>query len=243
MRTPALLLVVIVSLWTAPIQTQAQPTGEALSIVQIVVYSETDHMSVPGTGFIVDSSGTTITSSHVVQRAIKQPDRYVILVLYEGTAGKEFFTAELACATTLHLQDSGQPYEKDAAILHIVAPTTSYRSFGSSRPGDRWTRHEGPLPTFPVLRVADHGAPIGARVHIPGYAPGSSIHIASGRIEATSTARDGTPLLRLQYYVPPQPGDSGAPVLDEHGDVVGLFTWERTSQGLAVVRHPCERRP
>lgn len=60
------------------------------------------------------------------------------------------------------------------------------------------------------------------------------------------TARDGTQLFDVTSRNPAVPGDSGSPVLNDAGEVVGLWAWHYyahpdtgTAQRSDVLRNPC----
>ena len=76
---------------------------------------------------------------------------------------------------------------------------------------------DGVLPTAPP--AADQLATVGTRVHIGGFPEAQPFELTPGRVLGTRQ------ILGFRSYTldaPIQPGDSGGPVLDEDGRVLGL---------------------
>ncbi len=154
-----LVAVAALGIWGTPVGTWAQSAPEAPSIVGIVDVAAGRGEAL-STGFVISSDGTVMTTSHVVSHVKEDPAHHSLLVLYEGANGREFFGADLLCATTLHAipDPSGNVLaEKDAALVRITPYQGVARRFGYPLPGGQrydWVRHEGPLPEFPALHIA-----------------------------------------------------------------------------------------
>jgi V8-like Glu-specific endopeptidase len=104
------------------------------------------------------------------------------------------------------------------------------------------------MPEWPGLRIADHGPHEGELIHATGYGNISHpfLSMASGQVDGTLSASDGTPLFGISFMNPSGPGSSGSPVLNTAGEVVGLLAWGDATnrywgvaQDVSVVRHPC----
>lgn len=209
-----------------------------------------------GTAFFVTAGGTAVTNSHVVFRAQRDPDRYHIIAI----VGSQLYSARLVCASVL-VDDPTRPppdgvtFGRDVAEVEILPlslwglPAWGYTEYGTFHPVA--TAHRGRMPRFEPLVVADSVA-AGDRVRIPGFGFESIlIHprlwTADGVVSQLFAAGDGTELLEVESTLRPQAGNSGSPVLNEAGHVVGLWTWSSrnhadsgTAQGAAVLAHPCE---
>jgi len=200
-----------------------------------------------GTAFFTDGEGTALTNSHVVYLARQNPGRYRLLAI----VGREFYSAALVCATAL-------PYdpENDTAV---VGRDVAQIKLGPSRfpftayeLGDiDYTAHLRGLPRFPSLRLGDDPSS-GAAVRIVGYGvtgfpPASGVRwTATGTVDLLGAASDGTPVFRVVSTNRPREGNSGSPVLDAAGHVVGMWTWneeESLAFGLAIsssaLMRPC----
>ena len=198
-----------------------------------------------GTGFFTSADGTALTVSHVVYLAAHSPEKYRLIAI----VGKEFYDADVICASKLPYDPSkpdtvrqGRQLSRDVAQIK-VAPSTmpegnrelSYQTKDGTRI-PLATAHLGPLPEFPFLKM---GRGPGQHVRIVGYGAISAIPsrwTAEGQVERIFSARDGTSVFDVTSRNPAMPGDSGAPVLNEAGEVVGIWAWrfyDRPDTGTA----------
>ena len=161
---------------------------------------------------IITRSGQVLTNNHVIEGATR------IQVTIPG--GGQYVARVLGADPT-----------DDVALLQIEgAERTSAPS--------RW-------PTRPAVRVADRvvaignalgrgGAPRSRRVRSGGSTSRSRCADAHGELDSL----DGV----IQVQAAVRPGDSGGPLENEHGDVVGMVTAaDAHKNGVAVdgrVRHP-----
>lgn len=81
---------------------------------------------------------------------------------------------------------------------------------------------------LPALRVADRRPAIGEPVLALGSPLGLGGTVTSGIVSAFRT-EDG--LDYLQFSAPISPGNSGGPVVNENGEVVGVAVWKMVAQG------------
>ena len=221
-----ILLVVVlpvVLLWTA-----ALGAGEDVSpVFQVVTYETTKTQLVSGgTGFFVDPDGTALTASHVVALAVAKPDAYGLLAI----VGKEMFNVSVVCATKVDerfIQDAlatGDvarvklaPFDKPFDAVGFTAPNGLPVEIGHA--------HEGSMPTFPTLALSDSVPSEGDEVTVKGFG-----HISAIPYEWTTRGRvdekiDQYHVFSIRSPSPPQPGNSGSPVLNAQGQVVGMMTW------------------
>jgi hypothetical protein len=204
-----------------------------------------------GTAFFVDSDGTALTNTHVVYLTQQNPGRFRLLALVGG----EFYSAVLVCAAALPYDpERGQAVlSRDIAVIKL-GPSEfpfTHLSYGDGRPG--YVAHVAPLPSFPRLALGGD-PPLGSAVWVLGYGhtadrfaptPGAR-WIAGGRVEQLRTAPDGTHVFRVASTNRPGAGNSGAPVVDRVGRVVGMWTWAETDNrtyGVAIssstLARPC----
>lgn len=209
-----------------------------------------------GTGFFILGDGTALTASHVVYRAVHHPDKYRLIAV----VGKEFYDANVTCASKLPYDPTqpdsnkvGVPYTRDVAQIKL-APSTMpeghRRFFYKTKSGEQITiatAHTGELPVFPYLTVGSHPDQHVRVLGFGGISPIPYKWTVDGRVVKTWSSKiDGTPVFDIQSPNPAVPGDSGAPVLNDENQVVGLWTWHYydrpdtgTAQDGAVLRSPC----
>ena len=243
--------VLALSMWLAPIgagaraQSAPQDDGQA-SVFFLGTADPQQNYSVKwyGTAFFVGSDGLAVTASHVVNHVMREPGRYVLIALWNH----EFYTASVVCAYPLPYNPG--PIYRDIAEIRLTDPLTLPHkpwSFVKGVPEYTYTPHEGALPTFPALPVASGGA--SGTVHIPGFGFVSAIpriHISRGSV-ARTFQQNGVPLVELALTQPIEDGDSGAPILNEQGGVVGVVSRQddvtrSRAYGIdaAVLDKPCQ---
>jgi len=214
------------------------------------------HTKEYGTGFFIASDGTGLTASHVVYRAVHQPERYRLVV----DAGKEFYDAQVVCATTLpydptkpddELRDV--PVTRDVAVIKLApstAPAGHRRRFFTTASGQQitvTTAHMGPLPAFPALALGDRRGP---GVRVIAFDETSLLlrtRVAGGEVVRWyASPQDGTPLFDVRSAHAPGAGGSGAPVLNDRDQVVGMWAWgyddkpgTGTAEGSQALKNPC----
>jgi WD40 repeat protein len=82
----------------------------------------------------------------------------------------------------------------------------------------------------PLLRIASDDPPVGSRVYLLGAPEGLEFSISEGIVNQIRRL-DGTKL--IQYSAPTNPGNSGGPLLDAKGNVIGVCVFLlRDSQNL-----------
>jgi V8-like Glu-specific endopeptidase len=202
-----------------------------------------------GTAFFVAPDGTALTNSHVVYRAQREPDRYMLLAIVD----KEFYSVTVTCASRLTFPESQETRpERDVAQIKVIPAAFPFETWGYTfKTGEHLTvatAHRGGLPEFPTLTVADRYVD-GEHVRVLGYghiSPIASKWMATGFIAETERASDGTEVLTIRFTNPAQPGNSGSPVLNDHDHVIGLATWYSGTeadlgfaQSNSVLQNPC----
>lgn len=208
-----------------------------------------------GTAFFVSQDGTAITNSHVVYPAQAHPHEFALVAI----ADREFYSATVACASRLdydplHPPRAGVSLTRDVAEMRLGPPPRGISAIvvqprGVGEPIQIASPHLGGMPLFPTLRIGRDPVE-GQRVRVLGFGHISPIPYkwtATGQVEAIDHAADYTKTVRIRFSTPAQPGDSGGPVLNDHDEVVGIWTWYSivdhslsTAQAAsAVLDSPC----
>jgi len=218
-------------LWAAPVRGQAPALEDATFQLVTMRQSGSSYTSVMvGTAFFIDADGTALTNSHVVYRAKQDPARYHLLAII----GREFYSVTLVCASTLPYEPDGDEVilGRDVAQVKLGPSRFPFTRISYRNGGPEYSAHLVGLPRFPMLTFGDDPRP-GAAVRIVGYGhieerltstPGER-WAATGTVDETEVAGDGTPVFRVVSANRPRLGNSGSPVLDGEGRVVGMWTW------------------
>jgi hypothetical protein len=219
------------------------PAGAVFELVTMTRESGRYHSVELGTAFFIRPNGTALTNSHVVYKAHHDPERYQLLAL----VGHEFYSADVVCASPLAEKPApGRPVEleRDVAEIRVVPSRFPFTVLGVAGSGVVYYAHLARPPIFPVIELGKDPAP-GDTVRIVGFgrAPLGSTEnpaepwTAIGTVSEIGYAMDGTPVFRVASTDRPRPGSSGAPVLDSHGRLVGMWTWNQQASwafGVAI---------
>jgi S1-C subfamily serine protease len=147
-----------------------------------------------GTGFLLTNRGLVITNRHVVANAEQ------IIATFE-IKGKKY-------KVPLEVLDINK--ELDLAVLHI--------NYGSDKTLSNVLSE--PLP----YGFSETPMKMGDKIYVLGYPSpnvlGASIKLTDGIVNATSGFLDNNEM--YQISAPIQPGNSGSPVFDIHGNVKGV---------------------
>jgi S1-C subfamily serine protease/thiol-disulfide isomerase/thioredoxin len=178
----------------------------------IVFITTRDHFGAPsglGSGFVIDRSGLVATNYHVIQNA--------------SSAAVKFKNGrELEVAGYVALDE-----ERDLAILQLEQPPTDLHCIEVAVPGN--------------LRQGD-------RIIAFGHPHGFEFSVSSGIVSAIrrtaempDEARDSLgadpDCLWVQISAPLNWGNSGGPLLDAQGRLIGVNTWVVLGQGIGFAVH------
>jgi hypothetical protein len=204
-----------------------------------------------GTAFFIDADGTALTNSHVVHLAWQDPAHYQLLAI----VGREFYSARLVCAAPLPYDPArDRPvFGRDVAEVKLGPSRFPFTQLVYNG-GLEYTAHVTAPPPFPALVLGDDPSP-GIAVWIIGYGLGQEqfpptpgeAWTTTGTVDRVARASDGTTVFRIMSPNRPRRGDSGSPVLDGWGRVVGMWTWNETDNsaygeaiGGSALKRPCE---
>lgn len=133
----------------------------------------------------------------------------------EGATGTGFYLGPRLILTADHvIEGCGRASLADGTPLDVVAQDAllDIAVLRAPRPARRW------------LSLADHQLRLGQRVHALGFPyysiAGTSLNLTSGNVSALAGIDDDRHF--FSFTAPVQPGNSGGPLLDARGGVLGL---------------------
>ncbi|OKH56006.1 serine protease [Calothrix sp. HK-06] len=205
--------------------------AKAYSVKTGKIYSFSEIIGT-GSGFFVNSNGYIVTNAHVTDLSIKECQEYL-----EYQANEK-------------LEAEGKPSvdTKDLKWVEIKPVTQVYLPNGDKLPykvitsGKRFDEGKDVsiikvnITNAPVLKLATaNQIKLGDSVKVIGY-PGAidlpelfndsafyESTFTSGEVAAKKALKDGTPVIQLS--APALPGNSGGPVVNEQGEVIGILTF------------------
>src|ERR1017187_5812404 len=192
-RPNAVLLLPILFLAVAPVQSRPQQPRNQLTVsdivkrshgavVQIVVSDQDGSKVSLGSGFIVSADGKVVTNFHVIEGA-----HSATVKLANGSS----FSVEGVLAVDI---------EKDLALLKVDGTALPFLNLESTR----------------TPQVGDHVVAIGSPLGLDGT-------VSDGIVSALR--EEGSGKSWIQTTAPVSHGNSGGPLLDMAGSVVGVITW------------------
>ncbi|MBW3595982.1 MAG: serine protease [Planctomycetes bacterium] len=147
-----------------------------------------------GSAFCIDEAGLFVTNAHVVGG---REDEETTLVINSGQRDEKLIRARVLRIDA----------ERDLALLQAHDPE-GLTSLALGKDDD----------LFETKRVAAFGYPFGIALAGRGKHPSISVNV--GRI--TALRREEDVLQRIQFDAQVNPGNSGGPLLDEEGNVLGV---------------------
>ncbi len=242
-------------------QAGSAPEDPGSAVFQVVTYDhepDTDgnfHGRGFGTGFFISNDGMALTVSHVVYQVVHDPSKYRLLAVI----GKEFYDATVICSSRLPYNPTftnreGVPLTRDVAKIKL-SPSTAFEGRKDTlyfllKDGSRleWAKaHAEALPEFPVLPISER---LEQHVKVIGFGAISALPLkwtTDGELVRTYAGQDGTPVFDMTFRIPPQPGNSGSPVLNDKNEVVGMWAWsyqkeptKGVAESSAVLMNPCQ---
>jgi S1-C subfamily serine protease len=162
----------------------------------VEVLSASGEMIASGSAFCIQSSGAFITNAHVVQTV--GVGGVVSLVLRPGQAGQQHVRAKV--------ENIGE--DIDLALLKTNSVTGLQALILAKQE------------TLPLTdEVTTFGFPLGTRLAVGRY---PNVAVTKGRVSALRTVGDR--LVWVEFDARVLPGNSGGPLLDKEGMVVGVVT-------------------
>ena len=177
-------------------------------------YGTTNHQY-NGTGWFVDKDGIIVTSAHVVPQTYKDGSNAEIAVAEIYVAYEDPDNA--GDVIIKEAQVAAYEYLSDIAILKITSP--------------------GNTAEFPYLKLRSKGTPakMGEEVFVCGHAFGALTNSFTKGIMADPMCADKG-FMKSAYTADFETfgGQSGSPVIDGHGYVVGMHGWILSSSTTAA---------
>ena len=182
---------------------QIKDASVYLQITRVFPIGEAEYPS-SGSGFFIDSSGLVATNYHVVQPVIRSHGFYFPAEIKEIKAVMKSGTKEYA-ALDAHLVSIDK--ENDLAILALdTDEKTPYLAFENNK-------------LIEATKVWVFGYPFGEAFGVIQRGP--EITISNGFI--TALRHDDKEVLQtIQFDAVVKPGNSGGPVMNQHGKVIGI---------------------
>ncbi len=200
------LLLTMVPPCIAQLQTRTQIVSEGKQATALV---ETTAQDASGTAFCVDPAGFFVTNAHVAQAAMNQQ---MTLVLHPGETTQKTLTARVVRTDKA----------ADLALLQTVNKGEGIAGLTALPLG-----HDDALvETDPITAF---GYPFGRDLALSERSA-PSISVSVGRITALRRDKDGLQFLQIDASL--NPGNSGGPVLDADGKVIGVV--EAGVEGAAL---------
>jgi S1-C subfamily serine protease len=160
----------------------------APAVVTIVMLDEAGREISGGTGFVIDTAGTTVTNHHVIDEGQKVHVKFMEGAVYEDV--------------TMLADDPAN----DLALMRLTL----------SKP------KSGKPPTFEALKLGNSDAVVvGERAISIGNPLGLDHTLTDGLVSARRMI-EGRPW--IQMSVPVSPGNSGGPLFNMRGEVIGVTT-------------------
>lgn len=138
--------------------------------------------------------------------------------------GTGFFIACDLVVTNHHIVE-------DAAIIHVEIEKTMHRAFVAAKDEANdlaVLKLEKVVPCQPLVLGDFSTVKTGDHVYALGFPPydslGRSIRITDGIVSSTVGFRDDPRM--FQITAPVQPGNSGGPLFNDRGEVIGITTWK-----------------
>ena len=198
-------------------------------VFEVITYDRTTFAGVyHGSAWFVRPQGRALTDAHVVGQVIEHPYRYGAIALI----GNQFYGLRVLCSTSYGHEESegGVVMQHDVAEIQVVdASGVPFATWKNAATDTLARAFVGRLPAFDTLAPGTSHA--GDPITVAGFgtlSPFIASYAATGHAAASYRLADDTPVFDVEFdTLYANPGDSGAPVLNEQGEVVGMLTWYR----------------
>lgn len=148
-----------------------------------------------GSAFCISKSGFFITNEHVISGESKE----IPLIINPGTKNEKKLLSEIV----------RKDEKRDLALLRLITPPADLKTLGLGNDSG----------LFETQQISVFGYPFGTSLALRNKKyPNVSINV--GRI--TSLRKSGSTLKMIQLDAVVNPGNSGGPVLDDSGKVIGV---------------------
>ena len=177
-----------------------------------------------GSAFFFNTAGDAYTASHVVTTAVRVPFTMLVAIVN----GLEY-AVHVMCWNP-QSDDRVPAATRDVAIVH-VGPEVPLSPIGVYHPAAApLTAVPLPIRSRQTPRPNEAASVLGYRIN-HGFVWEHDIaflrHDSHGRVAGVLRTQDGAAVLTLAFAAGavPHSGESGGPILDQGGDVLGLAAW------------------
>jgi S1-C subfamily serine protease len=198
-----------------------------------------------GTGFLVSATGYIVTNSHVATGSYRFKDGREIPLecsYISAQIGHKTYEAKLLAKDQHNDLALLKIDLSERKLKHLASANTRQKNQGWISLGGRMApgrtvglrRANSQSKNFGYIQFAKNSASHGDIVHVFGFPIGnyisSQMKIATGAINATMGI--GNSSSRFQHDAAAYPGNSGSPVLDKAGNLVGVHVagWGRNTR-------------
>ncbi|MCD6359878.1 MAG: trypsin-like peptidase domain-containing protein, partial [Armatimonadetes bacterium] len=183
-----------------------QKIKDAVVLVEVHLQGDAGELSGTGSGFVVTNTGRIITNSHVVRNWTQQDDGSV--TIYDQRSINVVFHANTADEKSYPAQVVRENHEVDLALLRIDAETPVFLTLADS---------DKVVETTPIMAC---GHPLGF----------PEISLRTGTVTAH---RHWEGEEWIEHDAEADEGNSGGPVVNMKGEVLGVHTWTAISRNMS----------
>ncbi len=184
-----------------------QKIRDATVLVETELTLRDGSATMAGSGFVINGEGRIVTNAHVVSPEVELDDGTIAVAV--SRAVRVIFHAGTDTEETVNAEVVRENSELDLALLKVDRATPVFFDLGDS----------DAIPETAKIIAAGH--PLALR----------EISLRTGTITAHRNFEGKT---YLEHDAEADDGNSGGPIVDEQGRVVGVHTWTRVSRNMST---------